>query len=318
MATVDTQVSHDLAALASEVRSRVMSFDVALPDERNRRDDTLLDLATAYADRVARASFGATLLVSVVATLAFWIIEARLSYFVRTAPKSLSLHVTSLAVYDRADYIRRAGWLTDWMDPIGTPSHAVMTIAFAMLVAAYARRRALRRCFGVVDTADPCASARQMIARAQPWFVASWSAGLAAFAVFSAATIAFDVTRFGPWYSWILVHSPGAMAWHAHQEVIELARGRELCAAVICTTIAGLGLARWRPRWLSAPWIAYVGGVVAVVVLALGFTYGRDCYNPRYPELSHETPLYVAVIAIGSFAVLLAASSFALRTRGAR
>jgi hypothetical protein len=318
MATVIDSLSSDLAALAVDVRSRMRSLDAVLPDERDHRDATLLELATAYADRVARASFGAALLASVVATLAAKLVQAQLSYFSRTGSGRLPVHVTSPAVYDRADFVGRARWLTEWMEPLGTPWHAVMTIAFAMLVAAYARRRAMRRCFGVVDTADPCATARRMSARAQPWFVASWSAGLAAFAVFSCATIAFDVTSFGPWYSWILVHAPGALAWHAHQEVIELARGRELCAAVIATTIASVALARWQPRWLSARWIAYVAGIVAAVTLAVGFTYGHDCYNPRFPELSHETPLYLAVLAIGALAALVAASSFALRNRGER
>ncbi|HEX4452575.1 MAG TPA: hypothetical protein VH143_16975 [Kofleriaceae bacterium] len=311
----------DLAALALDVRGRVPTLDAVLPDERNHRDDdTLLELATTYAESTARAACGAVLLISVVARLAFAALQHWLSHCTRQ-PGLKRYVLPSGDVYfgDRFDVNMWGHSVSSRLAELGNQYFAGAFV-IAAIVATFAERRAVARFIRIVEMPDPWQAGRRMVARASRWFGALWPAGIAAIVTSFCAAREFGVDG---WkspsdFAWMNVHRPRVFAWASYIHWFDTARFDLLCLAIAAAVAASISFTLRRPRWLRSRWVGYLAGALAVCVFASAYVIGDVdwSYQGQWP---HDTWLYPMVIGVGSLASLVCfASAAAQMRRGGR
>jgi hypothetical protein len=291
----------DVAALAADAREHIPPLDAVLPDSPARRDDrALLELAAAYSDRAARAAWGVVLGVPIVATLAFIVLNAELSYWVYGLPARRHLDASSLlALYGDEWHPRIANWLYPLHDDTQL---AVGIVAIAAIVAGVLRRRAGLRFARAAATRESLAVGRDLLARLEPWSIALWTTGVVALCAYVATMRVFEVEALGlaPPKLHLLV-APMEYLIDMQRYDSAYARVRDLCIALPLVAIASVWVARKRPRWLSGRHVAHAALAVALIALAAAYQLRYDWgYDQRAAvhDALRSLDTFVGIVAL--------------------
>jgi hypothetical protein len=303
-----TPVDHlaaDLSALALDSRATAPAIDALLPDEQV--DETRLpELAAAFVGRVSRAAVGAILLARVIVMLTF---------------SEMEIHKSTAVVrwrsLDRCGVDHRA-WVPQWLAPLvmpwsGSVISAIVELGIAVLLAGVARHYAVARFARGISGRESLAAGRRLVSRADPWVVALWPSGLAAFGTVFGAAVALQLWYVPEALPWDLLSCSDGRFWQqAMWRFDTLARYRDMCCVVSIAMIASLVVARWKPPWLASRRIAW-----GALLVALGGLVGAMwlCHigDPHEAVADDDTWRMLAVLG-GGLALFISLASFALRS----
>ncbi|HEY1815435.1 MAG TPA: hypothetical protein VGG74_23965 [Kofleriaceae bacterium] len=307
---IDQLVSSDLAALAADSRGSIAALDALLPDERVQAEPaTLLGLANAYADGVARVTWGASALVFVVGVLAIDVVQAAGSHWIGSGRHA------ELAIPFRG--------LLDVLPDLQSRGTAISLLLVGVLIASGARRMAAARFARRVGASPkPVVVGSALVAHVAPWSIALRSAGVAMLAVFFTSTLVFHMSapiETAQW-DWLMNVSATVRAayvtvsqWHSH----DLARLRNLCIAVPALVVASIWIARRRPRFLFDRRIGWGALGVALLAVAVAQWLGDpEAWMVGATHMGTEPRFHAlrsAVTAVGALALFIAVASSSLR-----
>ncbi|HEX4452576.1 MAG TPA: hypothetical protein VH143_16980 [Kofleriaceae bacterium] len=233
----------DLAALADDARDRVPILAAVFANEREREDRVaLLVLARTYADRVARAAFGAVLLALTAASLV-----------------SLAFAAARQGWVGVGQYVD-GGAAVAWTSCFERVGYSLGALGIAAVVAGVARRRAMHYFARAVATPDPIATGRGLLARVEPWFAVAWTSGVVMFCAYVGFASALGISTI-------------ADEVFAYDSAATTACGyvRDLCIALPIVVAASVRVARQPPKWLATRYATQGSLIVALVALAVDY-----------------------------------------------